>query len=351
MSEIELPYFQILPFLKIGRRPAAAAEARDDPSSISGLPATHFCTCGTLDQARIVDIIPDHHFGLPGALRSAKPCLTIVIVYGILYKSSQHWRKTDECALCQVIFTYSSSEQHLPRSLIRSIRSTFEDFWSKHSACARVKDIYSKTDSMNSTTRVYGCFTNHASIYELRTVSKIPDFDILKSRIHNCKTQHPLCMAQDQFVEGMRLIDCHQGRVCIAEPHLRWVALSYVWGGSASTKSQHSESLLNAPQTVKDAMNVVVELGYRYLWVDAYCISQAHGAHKADQISKMDKIYRGSELTIVALGPDQHAGLHGISHERKTGQKHFRLQERDVVFAGEDPLECVVDSVWWSRGW
>lgn len=348
MSDIRLPYFTILPFLKIGQKSAAAGEARDGPSSITDLLATGSCTCGTLEQAEIVDIIPDDHLGLPSELRSVRPCLTIVIVYDMSFEGPQ-WRKMTECPLCQV-FLDNSSEQFLPRSLTSSMHSTFKDFWPKHSARARIKEIHSKTGFLNDSTWVYGCFTNDARIYELRAGSKFCDFAIMKSWIDNCMIHHPHCTIEDQVVEGMRLIDCHLGRVCRAEPHVRWVALSYVWGGSTSTGLQHSESLSNAPRTVKDAMTVVVKLGCQYLWVDAYCIDQAHGALKADQISKMDKIYRGAELTIVALGPDQNAGLYGISHERKTGQKHFQVQKRDVS-AGEDPFRNVRSSMWWSRGW
>ena len=72
-------------------------------------------------------------------------------------------------------------------------------------------------------------------------------------------------------------------------------------------------------------MTVTVELGYRHLWVDAYCINQAHEAQKADQISKMDQIYRGAATTIVATGADSTLGLFGISREHEKKCHLFNL--------------------------
>jgi hypothetical protein len=144
----------------------------------------------------------------------------------------------------------------------------------------------------------------------------------------------------------MRLIDCRTGEIVEAEPAFRWVALSYVWGDDASKLStqrppgvhdvQISSSIikiaakeadseaphkaakrpLKFPATVKDAMTVTLELGYQYLWCDAYCINQEDEVHKADQISKMDRIYRCAVFTIVATGPSKHHGLPGVSTVR-----------------------------------
>jgi hypothetical protein len=67
-------------------------------------------------------------------------------------------------------------------------------------------------------------------------------------------------------------------------------------------------------RTVEDAMQVVKQLGLRYLWVDAYCINQANSLDKEHRIRHMDIIYEGAYLTIIALsGSSSEVGLLGIS--------------------------------------
>ncbi|KAH8204059.1 hypothetical protein TruAng_001741 [Truncatella angustata] len=108
---------------------------------------------------------------------------------------------------------------------------------------------------------------------------------------------------------SMRLIDCESGSVVkasdIEKPNLKWIALSYVWRLADQHKvdRQHAQNLTNdkqIPKVVVQAMKVTQDLGYRYLWVDKYCIEQDNHVDTALQISNMDKVYSGAELTIVA---------------------------------------------------
>lgn len=100
-------------------------------------------------------------------------------------------------------------------------------------------------------------------------------------------------------IKGFKLIDCHDRKVIVCPQKREYVALSYVWGSSSSRSS--NRSLPNpAPRVIEDAMTVTKELGFRYLWVDRYRISQVHDTEKHDQIMKMDQIYAGAEVTLVA---------------------------------------------------
>jgi hypothetical protein len=96
---------------------------------------------------------------------------------------------------------------------------------------------------------------------------------------------------------------------------------------------------LQVPATVRDALTVTLNLGYQYLWCDVYYIGQADEVHKADQISKMDIIYRGAELTIIAGGPNKHHGLPGVSATRTSSYEEFRLRGRTSVSFCPDPCE------------
>jgi hypothetical protein len=43
-------------------------------------------------------------------------------------------------------------------------------------------------------------------------------------------------------------------------------------------------------------------LGYKYLWIDAFCIIQSDETDKARELVKMDDIYRYALFTIYAKG-------------------------------------------------
>jgi hypothetical protein len=116
-------------------------------------------------------------------------------------------------------------------------------------------------------------------------------------------------MSED--VGYMKLIDCETCDIIERAGDMDYVALSYVWRladrnkvalvGKAERSPGTSGQLPPfIPMVVKNAMTVVREIGYRYLWVDQYCIDQTCEEELADQVSKMDLIYSRANLTIVA---------------------------------------------------
>ena len=56
----------------------------------------------------------------------------------------------------------------------------------------------------------------------------------------------------------------------------------------------------STPKVIKDAFLVTKKLGYRYLWVDRYCIVQDDAQEKHQQIKNMGSIYENARVTIVA---------------------------------------------------
>jgi hypothetical protein len=114
------------------------------------------------------------------------------------------------------------------------------------------------------------------------------------------------------------LIDCQTLDIMLAED-MPYVALSYVWGcGSAATSITELEAL---PNTIRDAITVTLKLGFRYLWVDRYCIDQENDEEKSDQCGKMDQVYQNAELTIIAaVGEDPSHGLPGVSLRKRDPQ-------------------------------
>jgi hypothetical protein len=107
----------------------------------------------------------------------------------------------------------------------------------------------------------------------------------------------------------------------------------------------------NLPRTIEDAITVTQHLNYRYLWVDELCINQRDPTHCASQIKKMDQIYKGADLTIVAAAGDhKDFGLPGVSTQRM--HNSVILPKRGVVFSsGPDPVIHIRGSSWWRRAW
>lgn len=74
-------------------------------------------------------------------------------------------------------------------------------------------------------------------------------------------------------------------------------------------------------RTIEDAFQVTKELGYQYLWVDRYCITQHDSVHKSSQVRQMDVIYSQAALTLVAAaGHNPHYGLSGVDEHMRTAQ-------------------------------
>jgi hypothetical protein len=56
----------------------------------------------------------------------------------------------------------------------------------------------------------------------------------------------------------------------------------------------------NLPATIKDAITVTTELGYRYLWIGRYCKQDEPEEEKMRQIQEMNLIYQHAEVVIIA---------------------------------------------------
>jgi hypothetical protein len=156
------------------------------------------------------------------------------------------------------------------------------------------------------------------------------------------------------FVPGLKLIDCITSDIILAEDK-PYVALSYVWGSGSEISENRNKLPETLPNTIKDAIIVTKKLGYRYLWVDRYCIDQENEEEKADQCGKMDVIYQNAELTIIAaIGKDPTYGLPGVSLRKRKAQhlttcskigKHFLISTQSWL------KEVVHESQWKTRAW
>ncbi|KAI1333582.1 heterokaryon incompatibility protein-domain-containing protein [Xylariaceae sp. FL0016] len=168
------------------------------------------------------------------------------------------------------------------------------------------------------------------------------DFDAARRWIRECEQHHPLCSARQGGCFPSQVIDCHTGRVVQTSALTEYVALSYVWGSQSAPLPSSSFSVGDTPRVIQDAVSVTMSLGYRYLWVDKYCIDQSNPESKMQQISVMDQIYENAAITLVdAMGEND---AHGLAGSARVDGLCFALVARDAGFA-------LQGCKWATRGW
>ena len=169
----------------------------------------------------------------------------------------------------------------------------------------------------------------------------------------------------DSLPRGFRLVDVQ--RMCIVEGNnnSRYLALSYVWGGSKTLLNttdtkidlQTEAGLLNRlgelPETVKDAIYLVRQLGERHLWVDSLCIIQDDAEDKASQITAMGINYSAAVLTIAATsGNSADAGLAGGQTRLRTfTQLIEKVQGLSLANRPKSFEKQIDQSSWNTRAW
>lgn len=208
-----------------------------------------------------------------------------------------------------------------------------------------------------------------SELFAPQQVSKQFEPNVVLSWLKCCKGHKKHCNIQAPEVTGMKLIDCKSNDLIIREhyPDAKYVALSYVWGKPAASEmltsapaakempqkeDKTSRLPKDIPLTIRDAIQVTRALGYRFLWVDKYCIDQDNATEKRKQCGRMGDIYAGSQLTIIALGHNSNYGLPGVSSSPRFQQLQRATSERyDFVSTTSDPHLSIKQSTWSTRGW
>ena len=180
------------------------------------------------------------------------------------------------------------------------------------------------------------------------------NFNIPLSWLNLCRDKHKrTCSVRNPSrVPLLKLIDCVTRRIVPAQDN-QYLALSYVWGASPDAKNEDFCVLPeNLPATIKDAIAVTSKLGFRYLWIDRYCISRTNEQEFREQIGQMDLIYQGAEVTIVAAaGEDPAYGLPGVDSRNRVHQPGAKVGKYFLVSAPEDARISIRTSKWMSRAW
>ncbi|KAI0097945.1 heterokaryon incompatibility protein-domain-containing protein [Nemania sp. FL0031] len=220
--------------------------------------------------------------------------------------------------------------------------------------------------------------------YDLSQVSpwerRVMDTSQITKWLHRCVREHgEECSASwipssVDMPRGFRLIDTHERRVVRPQSQVEYVALSYVWNAASSSPEKQSSQLnlgnlkeleepnsLNdsiLPEVVADAINLCIEIGQRYIWVDRFCIVQDDLELKGEHIDAMGAIYDRAFLTFVALGDGPTPGLVGLPYRPRP--QSFQNRSWDLLPTMSNPVGearlplidmAISESKWNSRAW
>lgn len=162
-----------------------------------------------------------------------------------------------------------------------------------------------------------------------RAIGAHSDFDLGKQWIEQCMAAHSGCSQASSSELPTRLIDVGPPDGS-TEPRLvetkdqqgQYVTLSHCWGTSkppvtdSRTFNRYHQAIhfVSLPRTFQDAIVAVRRLGYRYLWIDCFCIIQGDSRDWQIECARMAQTFRHSVVTIA--GPAAGNTDTGFLHER-----------------------------------
>jgi hypothetical protein len=203
--------------------------------------------------------------------------------------------------------------------------------------------------------------TDRPGMFRPQPIPKRFNVAPVKKWLSACMDSHGHICNASVSVLGLLLIDCETLQLCDVSPQPPYVALSYVWAkpvpgnvGMPTYPTIEGQSRLpledSLSQVVNDSISVTKQLGFRYLWIDKYCINQSDAAIQKEQIENMDLIYMGAELTIIAAaGNDERHGLPGVGVERNP--RVVEIGSFTIMHVPTELWSTSMHSRWGERAW
>ncbi|KAK3670883.1 hypothetical protein LTR78_009161 [Recurvomyces mirabilis] len=159
------------------------------------------------------------------------------------------------------------------------------------------------------------------------------DFDLYKKWIWDCSKDHEACGTIASLALPSRVLDLEShdsggelGMRLVESTNMQgiYVALSHCWGKTKKpvTTSINYEAYLKdipmttLPPTFYDAVTATRKLGFRYLWVDCFCIVQDSKQDWERECSQMARIFANAAVTIA--GPEAENSDAGFLFPRPT---------------------------------
>lgn len=217
--------------------------------------------------------------------------------------------------------------------------------------------------------------TLNATGFEENVVSQICEWiDACDSAHHTVCVPPPISEWPREDVP-LWVIDVEQQCIVPGVSAHRYLALSYVWPENRTASGVAPRTLLfelqnleafqrpgflseagilqTIPGVIRHAMCLTTAFGERYLWVDRLCILQNH-EETTSEVSKMDRVYAGSYLTIVAAAPDEYyedgrtfPGTKSTDESRKP----VGLNGRSILRIMDEQYTKLRKTRWATRGW
>jgi hypothetical protein len=195
--------------------------------------------------------------------------------------------------------------------------------------------------------------------------------ELVKTWVQNCEQWHGSeCIdltpwkTSDFGVPFIRMISLDDNRLIETACPPPYAALSYVWGSATVFKTirDNIDKLMQPeglpvpsfPKSIRDAMILAKELGFRYIWIDSLCIIQDSAEDKVQQLRMMDRIYSCASLTIVAAaGSHADAGIPGLQPETRSRKQHIARISDDLTLVAlhPDTYRSAAATTWNTRGW
>ncbi|KAG5761984.1 hypothetical protein H9Q72_009913 [Fusarium xylarioides] len=180
------------------------------------------------------------------------------------------------------------------------------------------------------------------------------DYHMIRNCIaHCCSTHGKSCQmltANPLQIPKFRLLDCKTKTVVELTAFVEYVALSYVWGSSSNL--HESDRAVMSKAVIKDAMDVTIQLGFRYIWIDQLCIDQTNTQDMNCQLGQMNTIYNQASVTIIAAaGESSSHGLPGVGQCPRTIPNNFTLNGTTWRYKPIAFTNHVGASKWSTRGW
>ena len=185
---------------------------------------------------------------------------------------------------------------------------------------------------------------------------------------HNdrCEIKHSSEFEEMKQQAYFGVIDVIDMRLKMLPRHgARYVALSYTWGDIEPFKTTLSniralqqprgldKDFHKLPRAIKDAINLVRDLGERYFWVDSICIVQDSLESWELNAKAMDLVYGNAYFTICAAnGYDPNVGLLGMNSSEPGVSQHIEEYSHGLQLMVSHLAEAYIQgSAWNTRAW
>jgi hypothetical protein len=173
----------------------------------------------------------------------------------------------------------------------------------------------------------------------VQTLAAHINMEIVKRWVNAC-LRHVHGEPSPVSIPRLRLIDCETREIVTNLDCPRYLTLSYPWNtNSDDTFDDNVASSL--PATIEDAVRLTSILGFRYLWVDRYCINRYDSTDLYTQCQRIWDIFRSSELSVMVDTCASH-GIPGWYTSPRPVSLTMPLNERfqlDVTVRSSNLLE------------